>query len=112
MNVHELMQGIKNEMIQDINTPVKRTLNVLVVNQITQKGISQIEVFSNRIKLYNFFCELGTCYAKKNGQQFSRPLLTYKTFTEYIRNGKPHFIHVASTGVFSGTYLVQIKTVK
>lgn len=99
----------------DITKPVKRTLNVLVVNQVSfnsQNKIINIEVFSNRIKLYNFFCGLGTCYAKKNGQQFSRPLLTYKTFTEYIRNGEAHFVHVASTGVFSGSYLVQIKPVK
>jgi hypothetical protein len=99
----------------DITKPVKRTLNVLVVNQVSfssQNKIINIEVFSNRIKLYNFFCGLGTCYAKKNGQQFSRPLLTYKTFTEYIRNGEAYFVHVASTGVFSGSYLVQIKPVK
>jgi hypothetical protein len=54
---------------------------------------------------------MGTCYAKKNGQSFSRPLLTYKTFTEYIRDGEPHLVHVAGTGVFAGTYLVQIKAV-
>lgn len=98
----------------EITKPVKRQLNVLVVNKLSGPGIHKviaIEVFSNRIKLYKFFCELGTCYAKKNGQSFSRPLLTYKTFTEYIRDGEAHFVHVASTGVFSGTYLVQIKRV-
>jgi hypothetical protein len=98
----------------DITKPVKRPLNVLVVNQLSGKGTNQvisIDVFSNRIKLYNFFCAMGTCYAKKNGQSFSRPLLTYKTFTEYIRDGEAHLVHVAGTGVFAGTYLVQIKAV-
>jgi hypothetical protein len=98
----------------NITKPVKRPLNVLVVNQVSfksQNKIINIDVFSNRIKLYNFFCAMGTCYAKKNGQSFSRPLLTYKTFTEYIRDGEAHYVHVAGTGVFAGTYLVQIKRV-
>jgi hypothetical protein len=99
----------------DITQTVKKKLNVLVVNQLSYKSQSKIiytEVFSNRIKLYNFFNGLGTCYAKKMGNQFKRPLLTYKTFTEYIRSGDAVYIHVASTGVFSGSYLVQIITVK
>lgn len=100
---------------QEITATVKKKLNVIVVNRILDKGKSEIvttEVYSNRIKVYNYFNSLGTCYAIRKGNEFKRPLLTYKTFTEYIRNGEAHFIYVASTGSFAGRYLVQIITVK
>jgi hypothetical protein len=100
---------------EDITKTVKKKVNVLVVNQLSLRSQAKIihtEVFSNRIKLFNFFNGLGVCYKKKNGNNFSRPIVTYKSFAEYIRNGEANYIHVASTGVFSGTYLVQIITVK
>lgn len=100
---------------QEITATVKKKLNVIVVNRVLDKGKSEIvttEVYSNRIKLYQHFCNLGTCYAIRKANEFKRPLLTYKTFTEYIRNGEAHFIYVASTGSFAGRYLIQIITVK
>lgn len=99
----------------EITATVKKKLNIIVVNRILDKGKNEIlitECYSNRIKVYKHFCNLGTCYAIRNGNEFKRPLLTYKTFTEYIRNGDPQIIHVASTGIFAGRYLVQIITVK
>ena len=99
----------------EITATVKKKLKVIVVNRILDKGKGEIvttEVFSNRIKLYKYFCSLGTCYAIRKGNEFKRPLLTYKTFTEYIRNCEAQYIYVASTGVFAGRYLVQIITVK
>jgi hypothetical protein len=100
---------------QEITATVKKKLNVIVVSRILDKGKTEIvsqAVYSNRIKVYEGFCEMGTCYAIRKGNEFKRPLLTYKTFTEYIRNGEAKFVHVASTGVFAGRYLVQIITVK
>lgn len=99
----------------EITATVKKKLNVIVVNRILDKGKSEIvstEVYSNRIKVYNYFCSLGTCYAIRKGNEFKRPLLTYKTFTEYIRNGEAQYVYVASTGVFAGRYLIQIVSVK
>jgi len=100
---------------EEITATVKKRLNVIVVSRILDKGKSEIiaqEVYSNRIKVYESFCKMGTCYAIRKGNEFKRPLLTYKTFTEYIRNGEAQYIHVASTGVFAGRYLVQILKVK
>jgi hypothetical protein len=100
---------------ENITATVKKKLNVIIVSRILDKGKSEIvsqEVYTNRIKVYNYFCSKGTCYAIRKGNEFKRPLLTYKTFTEYIRNGEPQYVYVASTGSFAGRYLVQIITVK
>jgi hypothetical protein len=100
---------------EEITATVKKRLNVIVVTRVTDKGKNEItsqEVFSNRIKVYENFNKLGTCYAIRIGNEFRRPLLTYKTFTEYIRSGEAKYIYVASTGTFSGRYLIQILTVK
>jgi hypothetical protein len=101
--------------LETITATVKKKLNVIVVSRILDKGKSEIvsqEVYSNRIKVYQGFCNKGTCYAIRTRNEFKRPLLTYKTFTEYIRNGEAKYIYVASTGNFAGRYLVQIITVK
>lgn len=100
---------------ENITATVKKKINVIVVSRILDKGrneIINVDVYSNRIKVYKIFCNLGTCYAIRNGNEFKRPLLTYKTFTEYIRDGSAQYIYVASTGNFAGRYLVQIITVK
>lgn len=101
--------------VESFTKPVKRPVKVLVVNQVSLKSMTKIihiEVFSNRQKLFAFFNELGTMYAIKKGRELRRPLLTYKTFAQYLQSCDAQFIHVASTGYFAGSYLVQIITVK
>jgi len=64
-------------------------------------------LFGSKTKTYKYLCSLGTAYAIRSGNEFRRPLLTYKTFCEYTK--KDSLIFVASTGVFAGRFMIQTK---
>lgn len=66
-------------------------------------------LFGSKTKCYKYLCSLGTVYAKRSGNEFRRPLLTYKTFSVFLKTDKDCIVHVASTGSFAGRFIIQTK---
>ena len=95
--------------------PVRKTDNCILVVRLTDKGthlIEQTDVFTNRKKVYEFLTAYGTVYASRHGNNFNKPLLTYKTFTEHLKKTVPLIVHIAGTGVFAGRYYIRIQKMK
>jgi hypothetical protein len=94
----------------DITDPVKIDRYFTLCTRLTDK-LSLVYVdtflFGSKTKCYRYLCSLGTVYAKRSGNEFRRPLLTYKTFCEYTK--KDCLVHVASTGTFAGRFMIQKK---
>ena len=98
-----------------INTDYTPTVNLprsfTICTRLTDK-LSLVYVdtylFGSKTKCYKYLCSLGTVYGKRSGNEFRRPLLTYKTFCEFLK--KENLVHVASTGTFAGRFI--IKTTK
>jgi hypothetical protein len=95
--------------------PVRKTDKCLLVIRLSDTGkhlLEQTDVFTNRKKVYEFLSACGTVYASRNGNNFNKPLLTYKTFTEHLKKTTPLIVHIAGTGVFAGRYYITIQTMK
>jgi hypothetical protein len=97
-----------------INTEIpqaeKIERNFTLCTRLTDKGaLVYVEslLFGSKTKCYKYLCSLGTVYAIRSGNEFRRPLLTYKTFCEYSKTDCRFY--VASTGTFSGRFLIQKK---
>ena len=94
----------------DITDQVKIDRYFTLCTRLTDK-LSLIYVdtflFGSKTKCYRYLSTLGTIYAKRIGNEFRRPLLTYKTFCEYTK--KDCLVHVASTGAFAGRFMIQKK---
>jgi hypothetical protein len=94
----------------DITTPVKIdrcfTLCIRLNDKSALVYVDSL-LFGSKTKCYKYLCSLGTVYAKRFGNEFRRPLLSYKTFCEYIK--KDSLVHVASTGSFAGRFIIKSK---
>jgi len=64
-------------------------------------------VFSNSKKCYEFLCTLGTIYARRSGNAFSRPLMNFSTFNHHYKKEYRLTVHVAKTGSFAGRYIIE-----
>lgn len=95
--------------------PVRKTDKCILVLRLSDTGkhlIEQTDVYTNRLKVYNYLSNLGTVYASRNGNNFNKPLLTYKTFTQHLNKTCPLVVHVAGTGNFAGRFLISIQLLK
>jgi hypothetical protein len=95
--------------------PVRKTDKCILVLRLCDTGkhlIEQTDVYTNRTKVYKYLSSLGTVYASRNGNNFNKPLLTYKTFTQHLNKCAPLVVHVAGTGAFLGRYLISIQSLK
>jgi hypothetical protein len=92
-------------------TPVEKIeRNFTLCTRLTDKGaLVYVEnlLFGSKTKCYRYLCNLGTVYAIRSGNEFRRPLLTYKTFCEYTK--KDCLLFIASTGSFAGRFIIQTK---
>lgn len=94
----DFSQTVKIERCFTICTRLSDTHSQIFVDNI---------LFGSKTKCYRYLCSIGTVYAKRSGNEFRKPLLTYKTFCEYIK--KDCLVHVASTGTFAGRFMIQKK---
>lgn len=97
--------------LQEITATVKKQLNITVCCRLLDTGkneILTIDLYSNRKKTFEKLCSLGTLYAIRNGNEFKKPILTYKTFCKHLETKQRVTVYVASTGVFAGRYALQI----
>jgi hypothetical protein len=96
-------------MINTDFTPIERIdRNFTVLIKIKDHGSMVYDssfLFGSKTKCYKYLCSIGTVYGKRIGREFQRPLLTYKTFCEFIK--KNNLVHVASTGSFDGRFIIQ-----
>jgi hypothetical protein len=96
-------------MFNDYTQPEKRERKVTLctrVHDTKQMNFITTIPFGSRTKCYKWLNSQGTVYAIRNGNEFRRPLLTYKTFCKYLETND--LVHVASTGNFAGRYIIRI----
>jgi len=103
--------------LEEITKPVRKQVKTMLVIRVLDQGkheLLEAVAYSNRKKVYDLFCSMGTVYAIRKGNEFKRPLLTYKTFCEYMKGDPEQFkrLYIASTGVFAGRYLVKLIQIK
>jgi len=96
-------------------SPVRKTDKCILVLRLIDTGkhyIEQFDVYTNRSKVYKHLSSLGTVYGSRTANNFSKPLLTYKTFTQHLNKTAPLIVHVAGTGNFAGRFLISIQALK
>lgn len=99
-------------MLQDLTFTEKIRRNVTLCTKLhdnKQMNFINTIPFGSRTKCYKWLTHQGTVYAIRKGNEFRKPLLTYKTFCKYLE--KNELVHVASTGHFAGRYIIRIMNI-
>ena len=77
------------------------------VNDTGREVLIKHCVFSNSKKVYEYLNTLGTIYARRSGNAFSRPLMNFSTFNHHYKKEYRLTVHVAKTGSFAGRYIIE-----